>query len=258
MPELVQLREQYGDRGFEILAITKSDTLGAVEAADEKEGWNINFRVVVDKSGEITSTYGISSFPTYYLIDADGTVVAGAPPATSQLEELVANARVYKLPEDLPKSLARVERAFEARAYGAVWKQARKVADRGKDDAEKATELVALIDQIAEDSVAGIHKAVDEQDFVKAVKRCQDMIERFDRSDHEKTAKALEEELSEEHEDYWKAATLFLGLEQKLARAKNDRAREKLIPLYRQLAAMVPGTPLATRALAKARKLEPH
>jgi hypothetical protein len=256
VPGLVQLHEKYAERGLVILGITQRDSLKAVEARSESEGWNLNYRVIYDKGGDIHSTYTISSTPTNYLIDPDGNVVGNGVPGTAQIEELLASARVYALPEDLPRSLSSAAKEFMDRDYGSARKKAEKVVERENEDSAKAKELVELVDLVGEQLLDGARDAVEKEDYVKAVKRLNMVQAQFRGADQASTAKDLEKQFSEEHEGAWKAATIWLTLEERLARAGNKRAKKKLAPHYRALGELAAGTPMARRALAKATELE--
>jgi len=71
-PQLEQLRQELGPRGFEVLAINvdefERDALGFLEEIP------VSYPVVRDGTGVTPAAYGILGMPTGYLIDRSGTV----------------------------------------------------------------------------------------------------------------------------------------------------------------------------------------
>lgn len=252
----MQLHEKYGEDGFVILAITSSDTLSAVEARSEQEGWGINYRVVQDKGGKIHSLYGITSSPTTYLIDAEGIVTGGHIPDGAAVETMLKDVKMYKLPEGLPKSLAKAGSAFQAGALGTAHKLATKVVEKENEDSEKAGELVAMIDAIAADREASINKAIEAKDFIRAYKTQMKMEGEFKGTDHAKRAKELDKELGDKYEDGWGAAQKYLMLDAKVKSIKRDKDKAKMSSAFRALAERYKGTPLAEQCNRRAKELE--
>ena len=80
MPEIQKLHEEYEaqeDSDVVILGIAAPDLGG--EASEEEikaflEENGYTYPVVMDTTGEIFSSYGISAFPTTFMIDKDGNV----------------------------------------------------------------------------------------------------------------------------------------------------------------------------------------
>lgn len=75
MPKLVRLQSELGERGFVVLTVhtpLKADRVGAYL---ERE--RVPLVVAVD-TGKTAAAYGISNYPAYFLIDADG-IVADMP-----------------------------------------------------------------------------------------------------------------------------------------------------------------------------------
>jgi len=71
-PQLEQLRQELGPRGFEVLAVNvdeqESDALHFLQELP------VTYPVVRDGSGETPGNYGILGMPTGYLIDRKGVV----------------------------------------------------------------------------------------------------------------------------------------------------------------------------------------
>jgi thiol-disulfide isomerase/thioredoxin len=71
-PQLEVLREEFGPRGFEVLAVNvdefKPDALLFLQQIP------VSYPVVRDAGGETPATYGVLGMPTGYLIDRQGIV----------------------------------------------------------------------------------------------------------------------------------------------------------------------------------------
>ncbi len=71
-PQLEQLRQELGPRGFEVLAVNvdelEPDALGFLEEVP------VSYPVVRDGSGDSPRAYGVPGMPTGYLIDRTGAV----------------------------------------------------------------------------------------------------------------------------------------------------------------------------------------
>jgi hypothetical protein len=71
MPQFQELYEEYGTRGFQILAITREDR----EVVDSfLQGKPYTFPVLLDPEGVVSETYGVSALPTTVLVSPTGTV----------------------------------------------------------------------------------------------------------------------------------------------------------------------------------------
>ena len=258
MPSLVQLHEKYGDQGFVILAITPSDSLKAVEDRSEREGWGINYRVIRDQSRSIVGRYGVSGYPTTYLVDPDGVVIGTHIPGESEIENLLKKVKMFAKPADLPKSLSKAEKYFDGKAYGRAWKEITKVLGKAdeEDEKAKAEEFLAVVDGIAENQLKRADRAVEKKDFIRAMKTLQGMEASFDKSDH---ADAAEEKLEQLEDDYPTAiegTELYLKLEAAVAAKKRDKDKQKMAGAFRQLAAKYKGTPLAEQCNRRAKELQ--
>ena len=80
-PNVVQAYEKYkkskfkNGKGFEVLSVSLDSKKEAWKAAIEQDGlvWKNH---AIDAEGEVSSLYGVSSIPTAFLIDGEGTIVA--------------------------------------------------------------------------------------------------------------------------------------------------------------------------------------
>jgi peroxiredoxin len=92
MPALERVYQDFQDQGFTILAVnaTSQDNLSEVNAFVKEYGLSIP--ILLDESGDITSLYQISAFPTSFFISSDGViqdVVVGGPMSEALLRSRV-------------------------------------------------------------------------------------------------------------------------------------------------------------------------
>jgi thiol-disulfide isomerase/thioredoxin len=71
-PQLEQLREELGPRGFEVLAINVDEF--EADAHEFLRQLPVTYPVVRDASGDSPASYGILGMPTGFLIDREGIV----------------------------------------------------------------------------------------------------------------------------------------------------------------------------------------
>jgi peroxiredoxin len=71
-PQLQQLRDDLGERGFEVLAISVDEQVADARAFLEEV--LVTYPVVHDGKGVTPAAYGVLGMPTGYLIDRDGVV----------------------------------------------------------------------------------------------------------------------------------------------------------------------------------------
>lgn len=85
MPEIQQLYEDWGENTDEVVVLGvanprdpdhpgNADSLTAEEIGDWLEEKGYTYPTVMDETGEIFAQYGVSAFPTTFMIDAEGNV----------------------------------------------------------------------------------------------------------------------------------------------------------------------------------------
>ena len=92
MPHIQAVFERAGDQNFVVLAVNNAESGEAVTRF--REAMNLTFPIALDERAEIQRQYGVLSYPSTFLIDRDGTIVArhlGAMTA-DQIEPFVAAA----------------------------------------------------------------------------------------------------------------------------------------------------------------------
>lgn len=91
MPDIQKLYEAYGENGEDLVVLgvanPKTDTnpmnqdVSQVEVEQFLSDHGYTFPVVMDTTGEVFAYYGISAFPTTFMIDANGNVYGYVPGA---------------------------------------------------------------------------------------------------------------------------------------------------------------------------------
>jgi len=71
-PQLEQLRQELGPRGFEVLAVNVDEF--EADARKFLDAVAVTYPVVRDASGDTPASYGILGMPTGFLIDREGIV----------------------------------------------------------------------------------------------------------------------------------------------------------------------------------------
>ncbi len=64
--------EKYQDQGFEVLSVSIQE--GDAEVAEFVTRHGVSYPMLMDRSGEISASYEITSTPTTYFIAPDGTI----------------------------------------------------------------------------------------------------------------------------------------------------------------------------------------
>ncbi len=74
MPSLERLHQAFRGRDFALLAVDLQEEKDQVQRFAAE--YSLSFRVLLDSSGQVGSTYGVRSIPTTYLIDRRGFLLA--------------------------------------------------------------------------------------------------------------------------------------------------------------------------------------
>lgn len=92
-PHLVKWHDEYAARGLRVIEINNGlmDELADLEDHLAEEG--IRFAVLHDTNGEVTGRFGVSTYPTAYLVGRDGKVIwEGHPGDAADHERLIQQA----------------------------------------------------------------------------------------------------------------------------------------------------------------------
>jgi cytochrome c biogenesis protein CcmG, thiol:disulfide interchange protein DsbE len=92
MPEFEKAYQQNSDQGFTILAINNQETKEDVAGFRDELG--LSFPIVMDETGALQKQYGVFSYPSTYVIDRKGVIIARqfGPLTAKQINELVTKA----------------------------------------------------------------------------------------------------------------------------------------------------------------------
>lgn len=95
MPTLQKVFDDYQEKGFNILAVNSTVQDSQSDAAKFASEGGYSFDIVLDYSGEVTSSYKIEALPTSFLVDRNGIILdvfIGGP-----LPEALLRERIEKL-----------------------------------------------------------------------------------------------------------------------------------------------------------------
>lgn len=74
MPDMQKFYERYKDAGIEILAVNLLESGSKEETGAFIKEFDIQFPVLLDEKGQVSSVYKATAIPTSYLIDSNGIV----------------------------------------------------------------------------------------------------------------------------------------------------------------------------------------
>ncbi len=92
MPEFEAIFNDRKDEGFNIIAVNNAETVAAVQGF--REELDLSFPMVMDERATIQNQYNIFSYPSTFILDRDGTILARhfGPLTAEQINELVEDA----------------------------------------------------------------------------------------------------------------------------------------------------------------------
>jgi peroxiredoxin len=136
MPGFQDLYARYAPHGVQFVGLAY-DERGTVERYLHGQG--LTFPVAIDATGVTPGRYGVQTYPTDYVIGADGVVLSYDRLTTSVLDRALAEARARANVEELgsvPAALAGVTAAARANDYGLVLRLVEGHLDAAKDGPE--------------------------------------------------------------------------------------------------------------------------
>ena len=94
MPEFERAYTEHSDNGFTVLAVNVEENAEAVGGF--REEYALSFPLVLDENGAINRLYGVTSYPSTFIIDRDGVIRARyfGPLTETQIAALVDEALV--------------------------------------------------------------------------------------------------------------------------------------------------------------------
>jgi thiol-disulfide isomerase/thioredoxin len=76
MPRFVELQNEYGPQGFQIVAVAMDDHASVEDIAEFTRAMNLNYTVVLG-NGTVENSYdGLRLLPTTFFLDRDGKIIA--------------------------------------------------------------------------------------------------------------------------------------------------------------------------------------
>jgi len=76
LPSLENLHQDYKGEPFNVVLISVKESAASVKKLIEGKGYS--FKVLLDKKGDVSSLYNISSHPVKFLIDKRGYLISSA------------------------------------------------------------------------------------------------------------------------------------------------------------------------------------
>jgi cytochrome c-type biogenesis protein len=94
MPVFERIYNQHRDDGFTIVAVNNGETPADVQAFRDEFDERLTFPVAMDETATIQQRYNIFSYPSTFLLDRDGTILARhfGPLTDDQIEAMVDDA----------------------------------------------------------------------------------------------------------------------------------------------------------------------
>ena len=74
--------DNYSDQGFEVLSVSVQE--GDAEVAGFIDTYGLTYPFLMDRTGQISITYGVTTTPTTYFIAPDGTIADSIAGVVSQ------------------------------------------------------------------------------------------------------------------------------------------------------------------------------
>ena len=165
MGHLNELHEKYEAEGLTVIAIT-TESKSTVDAFVEETGAT---HPIVIESSDSGSAYGISGYPSSFLIDGSGTVVWSGHPSGIK-DETIQEVLAGLLPK-LPKSLAAIQKAVTKDKLAEACKLiAKKQATEGLKDEETAAlaQAAKWLDTQREGAKKRVERAMAKSDYYTA------------------------------------------------------------------------------------------
>lgn len=223
MPHLVQVLKDYGNKGFDILAISADSDEGKYKSFIKEQ--KMDFINIYDakQKESLVKKYGVRGFPTLYLVDPNGKVVAEGMPLRQEggLEKAIDQVLKDTPPTKLGtraatkagKELEKADGYYAKKDYSKALKAYEKIVKtyKGSEAAGAAAEKVKAMKADKAISAAIAKSDADKKarpmldmaaDFVKAgkVDAARDyykkVIDQFPDSEYAKKAKVEMDKLS--------------------------------------------------------------
>ena len=252
MGHLNELQEKFGAKGLTVLSVT-NEPRGLVDKFVEETGAT---HPIVIESSDSAAAWGITGFPSTFVIAPDGTIAySGSPSGVTDalVEGLLKDARLFP---EVPKSLDGVIKKLEKEDFKSASEMLEKfLAKEGQpeDEIASANELKAWIEWQASNGLESAAAATEKGDFYKAARSYEDLSRMFKGTETaDKADAALDELLAD------KDRKREVDAGEKLAKAKisaRDMSDKKALKLFEAIAKKYDGTKAGEEARVLAVRL---
>lgn len=233
MGHLNELQEKYGEKGLSIVAVAKQAKADVQKYVDEL---GAKFPTVCESSDSMAN-YGANSYPSAFLIGANGRILWAGHPASlpdSSIQSALEGARL--LPA-LPESLSSHQKNLEKLKYGAALSKVAGDLEKGRVAEEDKPAAEALRDWLtwyAQSAMEGAAADVEKGECYRAALAYDDLEETFKGHDFSKQAKdalkALESDKDKALEI--KAGKMWAEIRREIAgEQRPDKVLDALKPL---------------------------
>ena len=250
MGHLNELNEKYAAKGLQVIAIT-NEARGLVDKFVEETG--ATHPIVIESSDSATA-WGISGFPSMFVVGPDGTILHKGIPSDQQIEKWLEDAKPFP---QAPRSLSKVVDAIADMELSGALKDLEKfLAKEGQPEEEVAAarEIQEWVLWRASSGLEGAAKAAASGDVYRAAKTYRELAAWF--KGHE-TADTAETALKELLSDKDRKREIDAGEKLDQAREKaRDLSKNKAIKLYESIAKRYEGTRAAEEAQRIVTRLE--
>ena len=86
------IHDRYAEHGFQVVAISSDEEAASLVGQFVKEV-DVSFPILLDSDRRVSTSYGATSLPISFILDADGQVVAAAQGARDCLVRLGVRGR---------------------------------------------------------------------------------------------------------------------------------------------------------------------
>jgi peroxiredoxin len=100
MPAIQAVFDDYQEQGFVVLAVNTTFQDSEIDVKDFVSEFNLEFPILLDRSGEVSQQYQLRGLPSTYFVDKKGViqaVIVGGP-----MNETMIRSRVEALLKEVP------------------------------------------------------------------------------------------------------------------------------------------------------------
>jgi thiol-disulfide isomerase/thioredoxin len=173
---LNELQEKYKAKGFTVVALTNEGRDLVDKFVEEQSATH----PIVIEEGDSGEKFDIKGYPTAFLINPKGKIVAAGHPTEQQIEEALKDAR---LAPELPKALQSVEAPLKKEKYAEARAKLVSLKDGGtltaEADKQAAEELLKWIDFLAQSGLDSAKQLGEKGDWLGATQALEDTIKAF-------------------------------------------------------------------------------